>query len=107
MMKLPAVPHGPAAQSSAGVPDASRRFRIEAQAAAVLDHPNVVHLYDSRQEGRMYYLVMEYVDGPNLHQLIARHGAQDVPLACEYARQAATGLHHAHEAGLVHRDVKP
>src|SRR2546421_713054 len=60
-----------------------------------------------RQEGRMYYLVMEYVDGPNLHQLIVRHGALDVPLACEYVRQAAVGLHHAHQAGLVHRDVKP
>jgi hypothetical protein len=88
-------------------PSTVERFRIEAQAAAVLDHPNVVHLYDFRQEGRMYYLVMEYVDGPNLHQLIARHGALDVALACEYARQAAMGLHHAHEAGLVHRDVKP
>src|SRR5262249_24663856 len=53
------------------------------------------------------FLVMEYVDGPNLQQVVSRKGALEAPLACEYARQAARGLHHAHEAGMVHRDVKP
>jgi serine/threonine protein kinase len=83
------------------------RFRIEAEAAASLHHPNVVHVFDFRQEGRLHYIIMEYVDGPNLQQLISRKGGLGVFLACEYVRQAALGLAHVHEAGLVHRDVKP
>jgi serine/threonine protein kinase len=83
------------------------RFRLEAHAAAILDHPNVVHVFDFRQDGKLNYIVMEYIDGPNLQQVLARKGALSVPLACEYARQAALGLHHAHRAGMVHRDVKP
>jgi eukaryotic-like serine/threonine-protein kinase len=74
------------------------RFRIEAQAVATLDHPNVVHLYDFRQENRLYYIVMEYVDGPNLQQVLSRKGPLAPALACEYTRQAAHGFH---------RDVKP
>ncbi len=88
-------------------PAALERFRLEAEAAAALDHPNVVHVYDFRYEGKLYCIVMEYVDGPNLQQVLARKGALPVAVACEYVRQAALGLRHAHEAGLVHRDVKP
>jgi serine/threonine protein kinase len=83
------------------------RFRREAQAAAALCHPNVVHVYDFRQEGPLYFLVMEHIDGPSLQQLLARRGRLAVGAACEYVRQAALGLQHAHEHGLVHRDVKP
>jgi serine/threonine protein kinase len=83
------------------------RFQREAQATSVLDHPNVVHVFDFRQENGLNFIVMEYIDGPNLQQVIGRRGALPYELACEYIRQAALGLHHAHEAGLVHRDVKP
>ena len=83
------------------------RFRIEAEAAASLDHPNVVHLIDFRQEGRLHFIIMEYVDGPNLQQVVSRKGPLPVALACEYMRQAALGLEHVHATGLVHRDVKP
>jgi serine/threonine protein kinase len=83
------------------------RFRLEAQAAAALDHPNVVHVYDFRKEGPIYFIVMEYIDGPSLQQMLNRRGALSIGTACEYARQAALGLQHAHERGMVHRDVKP
>jgi serine/threonine protein kinase len=83
------------------------RFRREAQAAAVLDHPNVIHIYDFRQEGPLHFIVMEYVEGASLQQLISRRGALPIGVACEYIRQAAIGLQHAHEQKLVHRDVKP
>ncbi len=83
------------------------RFRLEARAAAVLDHPNVVHIYDFRQEGPLHFIVLEYIDGPDLQQMVSRKGPLPISLACEYIRQAALGLQHAHEAGLVHRDIKP
>ncbi|MGL4555605.1 MAG: serine/threonine-protein kinase [Gemmataceae bacterium] len=88
-------------------PTVRERFRREAQATALLDHPNVIHVYDFRDEGGLHAIIMEYAKGPNLQQLVTRRGAQPVAASCEYARQAALGLHHAHQAGLVHRDVKP
>lgn len=83
------------------------RFRREAQASAVLDHPNIVRAYDFRHEGQVHFLVMEYVNGPNLQHVLDSQGPLSVGVACEYVRQAALGLEHAHEAGLVHRDIKP
>jgi serine/threonine protein kinase len=83
------------------------RFRREAQAAAILDHENVVHVYDFREEGGLHAIIMEYVEGPSLEQLISKRGALPIATSCEYIRQAALGLQHAHEQGLVHRDVKP
>jgi serine/threonine protein kinase len=83
------------------------RFRLEARAAAVLDHPNVAHVFDFRQEGQLHFIVMEYIDGPDLQVMLGRRGALSIGLACEYIRQAAEGLRHAHEAGLIHRDIKP
>jgi serine/threonine protein kinase len=94
-------------QACAGDPGVLERFRREARAAAALDHPNVMQVYDFREEDGMSYLVMEYVEGPTLQQLLHRRGRLDIATACEYARQAALGLQHAHEHGLVHRDVKP
>jgi eukaryotic-like serine/threonine-protein kinase len=82
-------------------------FLREVRAAAQLAHPNIVTAYDASESGGRYYLVLEYVDGPNLEQLVARRGRLDVGLACDVVRQAATGLQCAHTAGMVHRDIKP
>jgi eukaryotic-like serine/threonine-protein kinase len=83
------------------------RFLREAQAAARLDHPNVVHAYDAGREGRHYYLALEYVDGTDLKRLVEREGPLAPARASDYVRQAALGLQHAYERGVVHRDVKP
>lgn len=82
-------------------------FRREMQAAARLAHPNIVTAYDANRVGGRYYLVMEFVDGPNLEQLIRDNGPLPIGLACDFIRQAALGLQHAHELGMVHRDIKP
>jgi serine/threonine-protein kinase len=84
-----------------------RRFNREAQAVAQLRHPNVVILYDADEVNGVHFLAMEYIEGVNLSRLVEEQGPLPIPLACNYIRQAAEGLQHAHEAGLVHRDVKP
>ncbi|MBN9523162.1 serine/threonine protein kinase [bacterium] len=86
---------------------ARERFLREARAAATLDHPNVVRVFDLCQEGRLLYLVMEYVEGISLQALVARNGPLAVEAACHYARQVLYGLQHAHDLGFVHRDIKP
>jgi serine/threonine protein kinase len=83
------------------------RFYREARAAAALDHPNIVRAYDIDQDENLHFLVMEYVDGASLQEIIKKFGPMNVLYACHYIRQAAIGLQHAHEAGLVHRDIKP
>ena len=83
------------------------RFHREAQAAAALDHRNIVRAYDVDNEGDVHYLVMEYVEGRDLQQMVKREGPLPFHLAAEYIRQAAQGLAHAHDAALIHRDVKP
>ncbi len=88
-------------------PQAVGRFQREARAAAQLAHPNIVTVFDAGQAGDTHYLAMEYVQGIDLSALVKRDGPLPVDRACEYIRQAARGLHHAHEKGLVHRDVKP
>ena len=88
-------------------PGALARFIREAQAVAALNHPNIVRAYDVDAEGSTYFLVMEYVDGVTLQDLVAKHGRLDPARAAHYISQAAAGLQHAHQAGLVHRDVKP
>jgi serine/threonine protein kinase len=89
-------------------PSARRRFEREIHAAARLTHPNIVHAYDADQVRDTYLLVMEYVEGgTDLSRLVKKDGPLPVGRACEYIRQAALGLQHAHEQGLVHRDVKP
>lgn len=91
------------------VSDASylERFHREAQAVASLDHPNIVRAYDVNQEGKVHFLVMEYVAGNSLQELIVQNTVMDFVEAVEYIRQAAKGLEHAHQAGLIHRDIKP
>ena len=83
------------------------RFHREAQAAASLDHRNIVRAYDVDSEGNIHYLVMEYVEGRDLQQIVQKDGPLEYVAAAEYTRQAAEGLAHAHLAGLIHRDVKP
>lgn len=88
-------------------PVARERFHREARAAAALDHPNIVRVFDLNREGKLLYLVMEYVEGLTLQGLIQQGGAISIGAAADYARQVADGLQHAHLAGMVHRDVKP
>ncbi len=87
--------------------EAVRRFRREAQAAARLDHPNIVKVFDSDRAGDTHYLVMEYVNGITLERFVEEQGALPIPQACDFIRQAALGLQHAQEQALVHRDIKP
>jgi serine/threonine protein kinase/WD40 repeat protein len=83
------------------------RFRQEMQAVAALDDPHIVTAYDAGRTKGVYYLVMEFIEGRDLGYLIREHGRLPIGLACEFIRQAAKGLQHAHEKGLVHRDIKP
>jgi eukaryotic-like serine/threonine-protein kinase len=83
------------------------RFRQEMAAAAQLAHPNIVLVRDAREIDHRPYMVMEYCEGINLSQLVKKHGALPIHLACDYIRQAAAGLQHAFEQGVVHRDLKP
>jgi tRNA A-37 threonylcarbamoyl transferase component Bud32 len=93
--------------AAAADPAAVERFRREGRAAARLRHPHVVSTYDAEDAGETLFLVMEYVEGVSLGQLVKDQGPLPVCQACTYARQAALGLQHAHERGMVHRDVKP
>ncbi len=83
------------------------RFQLEAKAIASLNHPNIVLAYDIDNEDDVHYIVMEYVDGIDLQQLVKRDGALDFSTAADIIGQAARGLEHAHSKGVVHRDVKP
>jgi eukaryotic-like serine/threonine-protein kinase len=87
------------------------RFHREAQAVASLDHPNIVRAYDVDKESErgtdIHFLVMEYVDGKNLQEIVRETGVYDYVDAADCIRQAALGLEHAHKANMVHRDVKP
>jgi serine/threonine-protein kinase len=83
------------------------RFKLEAKAIASLNHPNIVRAYDIDNENDLHYIVMEYVDGDDLQAMVRRDGPMDLTRAVGYIRQAADGLQHAHDRGLIHRDVKP
>jgi serine/threonine protein kinase len=93
--------------SQATNPSALGRFYREARASGVLDHPNLIKAHDIDQESGLHFLVMDYVDGANLQDIVAKTGPMDIVRAAHYIRQAALGLQHAHQAGLIHRDVKP
>jgi serine/threonine-protein kinase len=88
-------------------PISVKRFRREARAAAKLSHPHVVQAQKSEEIGEAHVFVMEYVEGTDLSKLVKSTGPLPVPTACEYIRQAALGLQHAYEQGMVHRDIKP
>jgi len=83
------------------------RFHLEAQATSQLDHPNIVRCYDVDNEGDTHYIVMEFIEGKDLNTIVKQEGPLPLELTCNYIAQAAEGLAHAHEKGLIHRDVKP
>jgi serine/threonine-protein kinase len=83
------------------------RYEREVHTALSLDHPNIAGAVDAGEAGGRYYLALEFVDGIDLSRLVRRYGLLSVPEACEYVRQAALGLHYAHDRGFVHRDIKP
>ena len=90
-----------------GDPETANRFRREVELISQLTHPHVAHAYDASLTGPICYLVMEYVEGISLAKLVQTNGPLAVEQACDYIRQAALGLQHIHERGLVHRDIKP
>ncbi len=90
-----------------GNPKAVLRFQREIRAAGQLCHPHIVRAYDADQVNGTYYIAMELIDGVDLAKLVKNKGPLPVDQACEYIRQAALGLQHASERGLVHRDIKP
>jgi len=87
-------------------PERRRRFVHEAQAASALNHPNIITIYDIVSDGDIQYLVMEYVAGKTLLELIPQDGLR-VPQVIQYAAQMAEALSAAHTAGIIHRDLKP
>jgi eukaryotic-like serine/threonine-protein kinase len=87
--------------------EALRRFKREVRAAALLSHPNIVVVYHTDLEAARPFLAMEYVPGIDLWRLVQKAGPRPVREACLYIRDAAQGLQHAYEKGLVHRDIKP
>jgi serine/threonine-protein kinase len=88
-------------------PEALQQLQREQHAVIHLSHPNIIKTYDVSQVGEQHYFAMEYVEGLDLRRYVERYGPLPVEQACNYARQAALGLQHAHQEGLVHRDVKP
>ena len=88
-------------------PAALGRFYREARAAGALEHPNIVRTHDIDQDGNLHFIVMEYVDGSNLLDIVKKFGAMDVRRATHYIRQVADGLDFAFKSGIIHRDIKP
>lgn len=84
-----------------------RRFRREAQAATSLNHENIVTIYDVGEDEGIYYIVMEYVRGCTLKQYIHNHAPLPVPKALHIMEQLTSAIAHAHENGIIHRDIKP
>ena len=83
------------------------RFTREAYAAAQLSHPNIVHIHDIGEVDGTRFFSMEYVPGRSLAELVRSQGKLDPETAVGYMLQAARGLKHAHDRGMIHRDVKP
>ncbi len=87
--------------------DLLRRFRNEAQAVGLLNHPNIVTIYDAGEQDNVFYIAMEFIEGTTLHQLMSQRrvlGTEDV---IRLSRQICAGLDYAHSHNIVHRDVKP
>jgi serine/threonine protein kinase len=88
-------------------PAALGRFYREARAAGSLQHPNIVRTHDIDQDGNLHFIVMDYVDGSNLLDIVKKFGPMDIGRAVNYIRQTAIGLDYAFRSGIVHRDIKP
>ncbi|HEY1064786.1 MAG TPA: serine/threonine-protein kinase, partial [Pirellulales bacterium] len=88
-------------------PEQLARFKQETRLAAQLQHPNIIAAFDAECDGSTHFLVMEYMEGRDLNQWLHDHNPLPIAWACECIRQAAAGLQHAHEKGLIHRDIKP
>ena len=84
-----------------------KKFQREASAASILDHPNVVGIYDVGEDDGNYYIVMEYIEGQTLKSLIKRRGSLTLPEVIDIMTQLTSGIAHAHEKGIIHRDIKP
>jgi len=93
--------------AKADQPAALGRFYREARAAGSLEHPNIVRTHDIDQDGNLHFIVMEYVDGPNLLEVVKKFGPMNIARAVNYANQIAVGLQYAFKAGIIHRDIKP
>ena len=83
------------------------KFKREAEAVASLSHPNIVNVYDVGEDGKVHYIVMEYVDGQNLKEIIQNEGCLEEYTALDIAKQIALALSAAHRNGIIHRDIKP
>src|SRR5256714_11625729 len=88
-------------------PDSLRRFEQEARAAGMLNHPNILAIYDLGSEGDQRYIVSELLEGESLRARLREHGALPARKAIDFAGQLARGLAAAHERGIIHRDLKP
>ena len=84
-----------------------KKFNNEAKAAAALNHPNIVGVYDIGSDDDVSYIVMEYIDGKNIKQIINERGSFAEKGALEILRQICLALKAAHDQGIVHRDIKP
>ena len=88
-------------------PDAVKRFQREVKAAARLEHPNIVTAYDAGEADGIHFLVMQYVDGKDLSEIVRERGPFPVQQAVDCILQTARGLEYAHGEGVIHRDIKP
>jgi predicted Ser/Thr protein kinase len=84
-----------------------RRFQNEARAAGVLNHPNIVTIYDAGEEDGIFYIAMEFIEGTTLHELLAEQRVLATDEVLQLTRQICRGLDYAHSNGIVHRDIKP
>ena len=86
---------------------AVKRFNREAKAVTSLSHPNIVSIYDVENEGDFYYLILEYVEGMTLKDYMIKNPRIPIETIVHIAKQIAAGLSHAHQNGIIHRDIKP
>ncbi len=84
-----------------------RRFQREALSASSLSHPNIVEMYDVGEDDGLYYIVMEYVEGKTLKQLLKKRGSLTISEAIDIMLQLTDGMAHAHDSYIIHRDLKP
>lgn len=87
--------------------DAVKRFNREAKAVTSLSHPNIVSIYDVENEGEFYYLILEYIEGMTLKDYMIKNPRMPIETIVHIAKQIAAGLSHAHQNGIIHRDIKP